>query len=307
MKALVHDTASPHWLRMDTSPDPVPGPSQVLIEVASFSFNFGEVAFRVPDLPTGTIPGWDAAGVVVTPAADGSGPPEGSRVVTFGWSGAWAELRAVDTAELALVPDGIDLNATAALPVAGVTALQAVRRLGSVVGRRVLITGASGGVGRFAVRLAHLAGAHVIASVGTPARGRGLVELGAEEVIVGPETLTGRVHGVIDNVGGQQLADAYLRLDNGGSIIAVGMASKKPTTIDFEAARMSVDRGRIETFVIATPLGRDLEELVRLTGQGRLSPPIGWRGDWASYRDAADSLLNRQVQGKAVLDVRHQS
>ena len=246
-------------------------------------------------------------GVVVTPAADGSGPPEGSRVVTFGWSGAWAELRAVDTAELALVPDGIDLNATAALPVAGVTALQAVRRLGSVVGRRVLITGASGGVGRFAVQLAHLAGAHVIASVGTPARGRGLVELGAAQVVVGPEALTGRVHGVVDNVGGQQLADAYHRLEDGGSLIAVGMASKKPTTIDFEAARMSVNQGRIETFVIATPLGNELEELVRLTGQDRLSLPIGWRGDWHAYRDAADSLLNREVQGKAVLDVRHQS
>ena len=191
--------------------------------------------------------------------------------------------RAVDTAELALVPDGIDLGATAALPVAAVTALQAVRRLGSIVSRRVLVTGASGGVGRFAVQLAYLAGADVIASVGSPERGRGLTELGAADVIVGPDVLTGRIAGAIDNVGGQQLADAYYRLEAGGTVVAVGMASKEPTTIDFEAARINVDRGRIETFVLTTPLGKDLEQLIALTARGRLSLPISWRGDWHTY------------------------
>ncbi|WP_433237873.1 hypothetical protein ACQPYK_29760 [Streptosporangium sp. CA-135522] len=69
----------------------------------------------------------------------------GSRVVTFGWSGAWARLRAVDTENLAVVPESVDLGAASALPVAGVSALQAVRRLGSVLGRRALVTGASAG------------------------------------------------------------------------------------------------------------------------------------------------------------------
>ncbi|MEU1430346.1 zinc-binding dehydrogenase [Nocardia sp. NPDC005746] len=304
MKALVHDQAAPHMLRLSDAPAPTPGPSQALIDVAAFSFNFGEVAFRVPDLPTGTIPGWDAAGTVVVPAADGSGPPAGSRVVTFGWGGAWAEQRAVDTAELALVPDTLDLGATAALPVAAVTALQAIRRLGDITGRRVLVTGASGGVGRFAVQLAHLAGAEVVASVGSPARGAGLVELGATEVILGPAALRGRVFGAVDNVGGQQLADAYLRLETGGTVVAVGKASKQPTLIDFEEARIRVDRARIETFVIGTPLGGELTELVGLAERGRLDPAIGWRGDWTDYLRAADALVGRQVPGKAVLDVR---
>ncbi|WP_433796192.1 zinc-binding dehydrogenase [Actinoplanes sp. CA-252034] len=303
MEALVHHRTGQHMLRLGTAPDPQPGPSEALIRVVAFSFNFGEVAFRTPDLPDGTIPGWDAAGVVVTAAADGSGPAAGTRVVSFGWAGAWAQLRAVDTKELAVVPDGVDLGAAAALPVAGVTALQAVQRLGSLLGKRVLVTGASGGVGRFAVQLANLAGAEVVASVGSPERGKGLLEIGAAEVVVGPQAMTGRVDGVVDNVGGQQLAEAYQRLNSGGVISAVGMASKEPTTIDFEQARINHDRGRIETFNISVPLGGDLQYLVRLADQGRLEIPIGWRGDWRSYEDAVGRLLSRQVAGKAVLDV----
>src|SRR5436189_210444 len=73
----------------------------------------------------------------------------------------------------------------AALPAAGVTALRAVRALGPLLGRRVLVTGASGGLGRFAVQLAARAGADVVALVGRPERGAGLVELGAREVVTG--------------------------------------------------------------------------------------------------------------------------
>ena len=132
--------------------DPVPGPSQALVRVAATSLNFADVAFLHDRKAPGAVPGFDAAGVVVSAAGDGSGPPAGDRVVTFGWSGGWAELRAVETTEVAVVPDGVEIGLAAAIPVAGVTALRALRRLGSLVGRRVLITGASGGVGRFAVQ-----------------------------------------------------------------------------------------------------------------------------------------------------------
>lgn len=87
-------------LSLDVVPDPVPTPSQALIQVAAVSLNFGEIAYRSANVQPRYVPGWDAAGVVVQAAADGSGPAAGTRVVTFGWSGAWAELRAVDTAEL---------------------------------------------------------------------------------------------------------------------------------------------------------------------------------------------------------------
>ncbi len=171
MRALVHDPSAPHGLRLGDAPDPQPGLSQALVQVSAISLNFGEVAFLADHAEPGDVSGWDAAGTVVTAAADGSGPPAGTRVVTFGWSGAWARLRAVDRGELAILPDEVGFAEAAALPVAAVTALRAIRGLGSVLGRTVLITGASGGVGRFAVQLASRAGARVVASVGSPARG----------------------------------------------------------------------------------------------------------------------------------------
>jgi NADPH:quinone reductase-like Zn-dependent oxidoreductase len=176
-----------------------------------------------------------------------------------------------------------------------------------VIGRRVLVTGASGGVGRFAVQLAAHAGAHVIASVGGPARVAGLLELGAAEIVFGPANLSGPVFGVLDNVGGPQLADAFGRLEDGGILQAIGMASLEPTVIDFEAARSSGGLRRLETFTVSTPFESDLTYLVRLLQTGRLDPQIGWRGPWNRAPEAVEALLARRVLGKAVLDIAPQT
>ncbi|WP_344841973.1 hypothetical protein [Nonomuraea dietziae] len=109
MKALIFNPD----LSFGVVPDPVPSPSQVLVQVSAVSL---ATSGRSPTAPRtrgrATSPGWDAAGGGRPAAADGSGPAVGARVVTFGWSGAWAELRAVDTTELALVPDEVDLALT---------------------------------------------------------------------------------------------------------------------------------------------------------------------------------------------------
>jgi NADPH:quinone reductase len=303
MRALVHDPDAPHGLRLGEAPDPKLGPSDALVQVAATSLNFAEVAFLRERVTPGAVAGWDASGTVVAAAVDGSGPPTGARVATFGWSGAWAQRRAVDTGELAVLPDAVDFGAAAALPVAGVTALRAVRRLGSVVGRRVLITGASGGVGRFAVQLAARAGAHVVASVGSPARGEGLAELGAHEVVVGLGELAEPVHAALDNVGGQTLAEILALLAPGGYVLSVGMASLQPTTIDFEQMRMRAGGSRIEAFTVGPGFGADLPYLVSLLEAGELDPQIGWRGSWDRAGEAADALIGRRVRGKAILEV----
>jgi len=290
-------------LRLADVEEPVAAESEALIQVRATALNFGEVHFIDHMRKPGEVPGWDAAGVVVQTAADGSGPPVGSRVVGFHGAGGWAERRAVPTENLAVLPDSVDFGPAAALPVAGVTALQSLRALGSVVGRRVLITGASGGVGRFAVQLAARAGAHVIAAVGSTARGAGLKALGATEVVVGLADVAEPVSGVLDNVGGPLLAEAFSLLADGGSLQSIGMASNQPSTIDFEVERRSGVRKRLEPFTVRTPFGPDLAYLVELLAAGELDPQIGLRTSWNDVSEAAEALLDRRVAGKAVLDV----
>jgi NADPH:quinone reductase len=303
MRAVIYDPDARANLRLADVDGPVVADSEALIEVRATALNFGEVHFIDRMRKPGEVPGWDAAGVVLQAAADGSGPPVGTRVVGFDGAGGWAQRRAVPTENLAVLPDSVDFGQAAALPVAGVTALQALRRLGPVVGRRVLVTGASGGVGRFAVQLAARAGAHVIAAVGSAARGAGLTDLGAAEVVVGLANVTEPVFGVLDNVGGQLLAEAFSLVADGGSAQSIGMASNQPTTIDFEAERQIPGHRRLEPFTVRTPFAPDLAYLVELLADGEIDPQIGLRTSWTDVSEAAEALLDRRVAGKAVLDV----
>lgn len=299
----VYDPGAPHNFTFGEMPAPVPAaPNELLIEVRAISLNFGEVSTVDNAENPGDIPGWDSSGVVLVPAADGSGPPLGARAVGAGWSQAWAQQRVLTSENVAAIPDSLDFETAAALPVAGVTALQIVRRLGPVVGRRVLITGASGGVGRLAVQMAARAGAHVIAAVGSAERGAGLRDLGADEVVVGLEDVA-PVHGVLEHVGGTILAGSFALLDDGGRLIAVGAASGQPTTIDFEAERMTMSHKEIEIFMTSWPVGPDLRYVIELAEKGLLDAQIGYRDSWHNVDAAIKALLGRKVAGKVVLTV----
>ena len=269
MLALLHDPDAPHGLRLGETAEPEAGPGQVLVEVRAVSLNFGEVAFVDRRAP-GDVPGWDAAGIDVA---------TGARVISFGWGGGWAQRRVADAANVAQVPDDVSFEAAAALPVAGVTALRAVRRLGSVVGRRVLVTGASGGVGGFAVQLLALTGAEVVAlsrrvdavpraagaassprdagaSLPAPDSSRaGTVDVVGDLADVAP------VDFVLDNVGGPLLATAVSRLTPGGLALSIGQASLEPTTLDFEDLRMQ-GGATLEAFGVGDHFAADLATLL---------------------------------------------
>ncbi|MEV6909773.1 zinc-binding dehydrogenase [Amycolatopsis sp. NPDC051071] len=310
MRALVVDhTATAHLSLTDVA-DPVPAPGEALVRVEAVSLNYGEVlGATYPATPDGALIGWDAAGVVIQAAADGSGPAAGTPVVTLGASAGWAESRAVPATMLGVVPEGADLGAVSTIPVAGLTALQVLRRLGQLLGRRVMVTGASGGVGRYAVQLAARAGAEVVAISGNPAKADNLRALGAAEVHADPSQVDRPVFGVLDNVGGQQLVVAFAAVQAGGTVVSVGRSAGADSVFPPEALRPTDGRHdrSIRTFFLladaATDFSADLTWLAAEVAAGRLDPGITWRGPWTSYDEAATALLDRRLHGKAVLDI----
>lgn len=246
--------------------------------------------------------------VVERAAADGSGPAVGTSVVTLAMGGAWAELRAVDAAAVGVVPPESDLGAISTVPVAGASALRALHRLGPILGKRVLVTGATGGVGRYAVQLARLGGAHVVAATGDPDRhGADLRALGAHEVVSGSLEFTEPVNGVVDLVGGPQLVDAFARLGPGGTLVAVGHVTGTGENFPYGALLSDLhghDRS-IVTFQLAGCLGLapDLTWLAARVASGELNPQVAWRGSWRRFGDAITALRERRLHGKAVLDI----
>ncbi|GAA4195583.1 zinc-binding dehydrogenase [Streptosporangium oxazolinicum] len=308
MRALLVDRSAPGGLRSGEVPDPDPAPNQALIRVTATSLNYGEVKSGLENAPEGTVPGWDAAGVVERAAADGSGPAKGTPVVTLAGDGAWAEFRAVDTGLIGTVPRGADLGTVSTVPVAGASALRALRRLGPILGKRVLVTGATGGVGRYVVQLARLGGAHVTASTGDPAaHGDGLRALGAHEVVTEPSGVGHPVDGVVELVGGPQLVDAFGKLAAGGTLVSVGHVTDEAE--HFPPGALIGDQGRhdrsIVTFYLLPGPGLDTD-LTWLAGQvatGDLDPQVAWRGGWDRAAEAIEALLGRRLHGKAVLDI----
>src|SRR5258705_2404897 len=191
MLALVNTPSGPAPVEVREVPEPRPAANEALVEVRAFSLNRGELRlFQVR--PEGWRPGQDVAGVVLRAAADGSGPSAGTRVVALCDQAGWAERAAVPSHRLALLADNVSFSAAASLPVAGLTALRTLRHGAPLLGKRVLITGAAGGVGNLAVQLAARSGARVTAIVGNRQRGDVLDGLGAAEIVTAIENAQGR-------------------------------------------------------------------------------------------------------------------
>lgn len=304
VRALV--TAGPDDIvRFAEIAEPDPKPDEAVVAVSALSLNRGEVnraRTGRPDKPTG----WDVSGVVIAAAADGSGPAEGTRVVGLADNVGWAERTPITSHKLAPIPAGLSHEAASTLPIAALTALHCLQAHGSPY-RTALITGAAGGVGRFAVQLAAMEGAHVTAVVGATARGAGLAELGAAEIVT-EMPAEGQFDVILESVGGESLAASLRLVAAGGTVALFGNSSGQPTT--FQAADFFFRHAtKLYGYLIFPELAKtrrgteDLGYLATLMADGKLDPSIDVTAPWSEATSVCRALLDRRVAGKAVLTV----
>jgi NADPH:quinone reductase len=307
VRGLITDSAAPGGLRLAADlPEPQPGPGECVVAVRAFSINYGETAL-IQERPDGWRPGQDVAGVVISRAADGSGPPAGTRVAAYlDWEG-WAERVPAPARAVAALDDRVSFEEAATLPVAGLTALRALREGGAILGRSVLVTGATGGVGHLAVQLAVAAGATVTALVTSSAREAEARELGARHVVTTlDDPGLGPFHLVLDGVGGPLLARAVHHMAPGAVLVAYGRAGGPASQISIGDFYRQAWNARIVGFISPVPeetKGEDLAILAGLTADGRLSPRIGLTLGWEKTAEAFAALSRREVRGKAVLTI----
>jgi NADPH:quinone reductase-like Zn-dependent oxidoreductase len=305
MLAVVNAPGGPDPVAIREVAEPELRPNEALVAVHAFSLNRGELRlFQIR--PEGWRPGQDIAGVVVKQAADGTGPAAGTRVVALtDWEG-WAERAAVPSHRIAPLADNVSFAAAAALPVAGLTALRALRHGAPLLGKRVLITGAAGGVGNLAVQLAARSGARVTAIVGNAGRARVLDGLGAAEIVTRIEDAPGRFALILEAVGGASLKAAIERIEARGTVVVFGNSSGEPIEINFRDFAEH-QNARIQAFHYFTSepeerFGPDLALLASLVADGSLRPVVVEHG-WRDLARIGPLLLGRQIAGKAVFHI----
>ena len=286
-------------LQLSDVPEPVPGTDELLVRVEAFSLNRGEVRMSRA-AAEGVIPGWDVAGTVV------KGANEGKRVAAAVDNGAWAELARVPATRAGVIPDGVDLEVAATTPIAGLTAMRAYGVAGSVIGKDVLITGGSGGVGQFAIQLGALAGANVTTISSRQSQHDALRKLGARKVVAKIEEAKGPFDFILDSVGGSSLATSIELVAPEGTIVTIGNSAEEPTTFNVRSLYLK-GAAKVYGLIIFEELdhrritGRDLERLLALIREGRIEAPVEVRRGWTELPQVLDDLENRRYSGKAVL------
>jgi NADPH:quinone reductase-like Zn-dependent oxidoreductase len=305
MPAFVPDAGAPARVALGDVPEPEPQADEALVAVEAYSVNRGET-FLLESPRDGWRPGQDVAGRVERAAADGSGPPAGTRVVAHVPGGGWAARVAAPTDALAALPDSVEATTASTLGVAGLTGLRLVRAAGALAGRRLLVTGASGGVGHFVAELAAAQGALVSAVSASAQRGERLRALGAAAVVTDVAEAEGPFDVIMESVGGPSLETAVTLLAPHATLLWFGGASRRPAALDFFTA---VSRAPYASIVPWTYWrtgasdADDLATLVRLVAGGRLHPEIGVVEDWRRTPDVLTAIVERRVRGNAVLTV----
>jgi NADPH:quinone reductase-like Zn-dependent oxidoreductase len=308
MTALrAHRRGGPEVLVVERAPVPVPASGEVLVSVRAAAITFDELTWdetwtrdgvsRIP-----VIPSHEVSGVICetgSEVTDFKSSDEVYGLIRFDLDGAAAEFVAVPAADLAAKPSTVSHTRAAALPLAGLTALQALVDHAAVQpGEAVLVHGGAGGVGALTVQLAAILGARVTATVRSDARE--LVSgFGAQRVIdVRTEAFdeTGGYDVVVDTVGGQTLDRSFGVLRRGGRLVTLSAPPPVGKADEY---------GVTATFFIVVPNRAQLAELAALVDGGRLHMEIAETFPLDKGREAFESGRRRDRRaGKTVIVVR---
>ncbi|MEW2163329.1 zinc-binding dehydrogenase [Streptomyces sp. NPDC007084] len=326
--AQVQEFGGPEVLVTVEVPDPVPGPGEVLIDVAYADTIFVETQIRAGwggeyfKVAPPYVPGGGVSGVVSGLGPEVPGEWLGRRVTAF-VDGSYAERAVAPVTALTVVPDALDLASAAALVHDGVTAAGLLELTGLGATDRVLILGASGGMGTLLVQLAHARGARVVAAARGAEKLHLVRELGADAVVdvsrpdwtdaartalggdTESESRSAAADVVLDGVGGELGLAAFALTADGGRFSAHGAPSGGFTPVDpAEAARRAITLFGI-TDVQFTPAGIHRHTTTTLTeaATGHLRPVIGKVFPLPQAAEAHTAVEGRGVVGKVVLGV----
>ena len=270
---------------------PEPGPGEALVRVHAAAITRGELSWTSDRLPA--TPSFELSGVVVTAGPDVDDVAIGEAVyglADFDRDGAAAEYAVVRGESLAPKPQTIGHVESAAVPLAGLSAWQGLIDHGGLTkGERVLVQGAAGGVGHFAVQIARHRGAYVI---GTSSAGnnKSVRELGADEVLTAIPDAFEPVDLVFDTVGGERLERAPAVIRPGGRLVSV---SEEPPQAP----------GISSTYFVVGPNHEQLIELAKLVDGGELHPTIDAVFPLSESRKAFERTMGDRRRGKVVLQV----
>jgi NADPH2:quinone reductase len=306
MRALVADPSASPALSHAEVPDPSPGPGQLLVDMEAASVNRGEIRTAAKQ-PPGTVIGWDVAGTV---AARGEGVTSfdaGERVVALSPSGgAFAEKVVVPAEWTAPLPSACDFVTAATLPVAGVTAVGILRLARVHAGDRVLVTGAAGGVGLFAVQVALQARAAVTGQARSPERAAALRELGAEALIHPGDgsPVDGEFDVVVDGIGGPMVGPLLDATAAGGRVVVYGNSADAESTFRVErfySKGVTIFGFRVFASVPPDQGVKDMAMLADEAASGALSVKVQATAPLADALPLIRDLYDRKVTGKVVL------
>lgn len=303
MRAIVFDQyGAPEVLHLAEVADPVAGPGQVLVRIAAAAVNPADHKWRdgmFKDFVPITFPhilGYDVAGTVIAVGSDTQGFSVGDRVVAMlnpMTKGGYAEQVAIDASSVAKIPGNLDFPTAAAIPCAGLTGTQMIDEFINVqAGDTVLITGATGSVGHFALAAALRRGARVVAAVRARHVAQARAYGAAEVVVLGEQDWNGAPFDhVCDTVGGDAVAALCRHVKPGGLIRTAATTPINPQGLPSEPQ-----------FVAVHPDGPGLQLLAAEVAAGRLPVKIAHRLPLVRAAEAQRMVEAGGLDGKVVLE-----